>query len=259
MSCSVAAVIQARTSSSRLPGKVLHEVTPQGESLLEVAIRRAKLASLVDEVVVATTDLEEDEPIEQICRSLGISCIRGSKNDVLGRYTVAANKLEAENVLRLTADDPFKNPEEMDAIIAWGLDRQLKYVANNFSLETPEGMDLEFFSTELLNRAASEARKSYEREHVTPWIRSKLGILGISTDFPSGYHYWPEVRLTIDVELDLEFTRAVYRLLQHGSSHSTAELLAVLLENPELPRLNLGAQERNAGLRMSMKQEKSLH
>lgn len=221
--------------------------------MLEVVVTRALKASSVSQVVIATTLASADDEVETICELLGVACVRGSEDDVLQRYVDAAEIHGADLVVRLTADDPFKDPIEIDELVGLALTTGDPFVANNFSLETPEGMDIEVFTKDFLLQAAAQSSKSFEREHVTPWMRARVSNSWKSLS--ARYANWPEVRLTIDVENDFKFAREVFTELKHGACHATSELLALLRARPDLTALNAGAQERYAGLRKSMQED----
>lgn len=227
-----------------------------GETLLEVVVARALLAKNLTGVVVATSDNQLDDEVLDWCQERGVRCFRGSESDVLSRYADAASVLRADWIVRITADDPFKDPLEIDELVEIAALSNRHYVSNNQSEEIPEGMDLEVFSYDLLQECNLSAKRKFEREHVTPWMRERHpespGILSAER-----YKDWPNVRLTVDVPEDLQFSRCVYEDLAGGSRHSTQALLSHILKNPELSSLNAGAVERYAGLKKSMQEERN--
>jgi spore coat polysaccharide biosynthesis protein SpsF len=246
----VLAIVQARQGSSRLPGKSLTRIGPGQESLLEVVIARLKLCHEIHQIVIATTTNIEDEAIEAVATGLGVSVFRGSQNDVLARYFHAASDKSADVIVRITADDPFKDPLAIDEMVKEFEARKLDYLANNFDLSLPEGLDIEIISFRALEASFNQAGKAYEREHVTQWIRSRNNEQFKIGSFESK-EVWPDCRLTVDHPADMEFTRQVLKMLPQGILHQTSDLRALLLASPSLMALNLGVAERNQGLELS--------
>jgi len=164
------AIIQARMGSSRLPGKVLEDVS--GQSVLAHTVRRAIAIEGVDRVVVATTRSCADDAIVAECQRLGVTSVRGSQDDVLGRYTEAARMSDDDHVVRITSDCPLLDPtlsaEVVRALhdsVAEG--RVVDYVSNTLVRRLPRGLDTEAFTREALERAHRTACTPREREHVT--------------------------------------------------------------------------------------------
>ena len=187
------AIIQARMSSSRLPGKVMLDIA--GKPMLQHVVERAKHASLVDQVVLATTTDPSDDLLEQYCQKNGISCYRGSLPDVLDRFYQAAMQFQADVIIRLTADCPLLDPELIDRTVALFLGNSSAATSlsrpkiTNYSLPAtgfldfaanrlpppwrrtlPIGLDVEVCSLKTLQRAWKEADQPYQREHVMPYL-----------------------------------------------------------------------------------------
>ena len=165
-------VAQARMQSTCLPGKVLKEIN--GISLLEYHVGRLRRSQLIDKLVIATSELPADDPIAQECERLGVTCIRGSEADVLDRYRKAVEATpEAEMVIRTTCDCPLIDPGLVDQLITQFQATQgdgIRYM-NITSPDFPRGLDAEIFYTSDLLDAANAAKRDFEREHVTPFIR----------------------------------------------------------------------------------------
>jgi spore coat polysaccharide biosynthesis protein SpsF (cytidylyltransferase family) len=251
----VLAIVQARQGSSRLPGKSLARIGPGEESLLEAVIARLKLCREVHQIVIATTTNMEDDAIEAVATKLGVSVYRGSQDDVLARYFHAASLNSADVIVRITADDPFKDPLAIDEMIKVFEARKLDYLANNFDPSLPEGLDIEVISFKALQASFNQAGKAYEREHVTQWIRNR----GKQRFRIGGFELkeiWPECRLTVDHPADMDFTRQVLNTIPQGILHQTADLRDLLLASPSLIALNLGVAQRNEGLELSKKNSK---
>jgi len=202
------AIIQARMGSTRLPGKVLANIA--GMTMLERVIQRTQQASLVDDVVVATTINRIDDPIMRTCIKLGVSCSRGMEDDVLNRYMGAAMLFDANVIVRITADCPFIDPDIIDKVILGRQSSKADYASNTITRTYPRGLDVEVFTYDALRIAFVKAMKTYERSHVTPYFYEHPELFNIhSSKYPIGNcsdHRW-----TVDTEEDLVFAREVYK------------------------------------------------
>ena len=206
------AIIQARMNSSRLPGKILEDIA--GKPLLHRVIERAQAAGVFDEVILATSQEESDDPVAAYCRNHGISYYRGNLNDVLDRYCQAALQAKADIVTRLTGDCPLLDPEVIRAAVTMFRNGNFDYVSNAIERTYPDGLDTEVFSFAALETAQNEARLPSEREHVTPFIhkhpdRFRLGHLTQEKDLSA-------LRWTVDEQCDLDLVRAIYDRLGNG-------------------------------------------
>jgi len=169
----VAVIVQARMSSSRLPGKVLMDLGPG--STLELLTRRLRRVAEADALVVATSVDESDDAVAAAAIDLGVSVFRGPLADVLERYRLAAAQTGCEGVVRITADCPLAEPAVIDRLVAtWRQDGRLDYAWNTREPRTfPDGLDVEVVSRRALEEAATETREPYDREHVTPFVRDR--------------------------------------------------------------------------------------
>ncbi len=212
------AVVQARMSSTRLPGKVLADLG--GRPVLEWVVSRLRDSRELAGVVVATSDDPSDDPVAEAAPA---RVVRGPLADVLGRYAIAARELEFEGLVRITADCPLIDPAVVDEVVAAWRASEADYVANVIEPRTfPVGMDTEVVSTAALLAADAEATELYDREHVTPFVRSRperFPQRGVTLDPPR-----PDVRLTLDTQEDLEHLRAV--VAATGPEASLTELIA---------------------------------
>lgn len=232
------AIIQARMSSSRLPGKVLKEAS--GRPLLDRMVERVRRSRLVDQVVVATTVDVTDDEIEAFCIARGIDFYRGSLPDVLDRYYQAAIKAGADLVVRLTGDCPLIDPLLIDETIQLLLDQEADFSCNRlpppFSRTYPIGLDVEVCTFAALERAWKETTEKHEREHVLPYLyevpgRFKVVQLNYGEDLGS-------LRWTLDTPQDLDFLRAIYDQLGGSNDFSWLDVLQVVRAHPELAKLN---------------------
>ena len=226
----IVAIIQARMSSSRLPGKALADVA--GHPMLWHVAGRVRDARRVDKVVVATTDQPSDDAIAALCQQEGIACFRGSENDVLDRFYHAAKSFAADIVVRITADCPLIDPEVIDKVIARFQGGDCDYVSNAIRYTYPDGLDTEVFSFTSLQQAWREASKPAEREHVTPYLRAgKFRVENVESESPvlPGEYRW-----TVDHLADLEFVRLVYEAFSGNGHFGHREVFQLLRERPQL-------------------------
>lgn len=246
------AVIQARMGSSRLPGKVLLDL--QGMPILGHVVRRARAASRVARVLVATTTLSQDDAIVDWCGSAGVACFRGSSEDALDRYARCLDVWPCRRLVRITADCPLIDPGVIDQSIALHESGELDYVSNVHPPTFPHGLDVEVVSAKLLKRVAEEATLPSHREHVTLFIREnrdhfKFGNVAFGRDAS-------RFRVTVDRPEDYEFLKALLALVPSGIElPSVYEILRLLDAHPEIVSINSG-QDRYEGARISARAEK---
>jgi len=234
----IVAIIQARMSSTRLPGKVLAEIA--GEPMLVRVVERARMAVLVDEVVVATTTDPADDPIEALCLERGYACVRGSNQDVLDRIYQAARLHAAEVIVRLTADCPLIDPGVVDQTVGTFLKSQVDFAANRlpppWKRSFPIGLDTEVCSSQALERAWKEADKPHQREHVMPYLYEVPGRFRVSiVDCERDYGH---LRWTVDTPEDLELLRQIYARFGGRDDFSWREVLQLFEREPELAAIN---------------------
>jgi len=167
----IVVITQARVGSTRLPGKIMKKIL--GKTVLIHDLDRIKEMKTINKIVVATTDLEEDDIIVKAVngydRNIGI--YRGSECDVLDRYYKAAKEFNATVIVRITSDCPLIDPKVSDLVVEAFLKNDCDYCCNTLPRTFPHGLDTEVFSFDALEQAWEEAKSPYEREHVTPYIR----------------------------------------------------------------------------------------
>ena len=238
------AIIQARMSSTRLPGKVLK--TSYGRSMLERMIERVRRASLLDEVLVATTTDPSDNTIASACISMGVACTRGSLQDVLDRYYQAATTSQADVVVRLTGDCPLIDPVLIDDVIRALHENQADFACNRlpppFQRTYPIGLDVEACTFAALETAWRNAKEKHEREHVMPYLyatpgRFKVVQLNHSEDLG-------QLRWTLDTPQDLLLLRRIYRHFRGANDFSWLEVLALYRRKPRLFDVNAAVQHK---------------
>lgn len=247
MSVRVLAITQARTGSTRLPGKVLKMV--DGKTVLQVHLERLRRSRLIDRVVVATTVEPRDHLIAEHASLLGFGWYKGSEADVLDRYYRAAQEHAPEYVVRVTSDCPLIDPDLVDHVVTAAIDSEVDYASNTVNRTYPVGTDTEVVRFTALERAWREATERPHREHVTPYIINNAGSAGralfTATQVMSSTNY-SQFRLTIDYPEDFELFTALIRQL--GSHHGWKTYTDHLIENQDLYALN-----RQFGLRGSGK------
>jgi spore coat polysaccharide biosynthesis protein SpsF len=230
----VVAIVQARTGSTRLPGKVLQDLA--GQSMLSRVIDRLRASHLIDQIVVATTCDVNDDVIVEECDRCSVSFSRGDEGDVLDRYYRTAKSNEADVVVRITSDCPLLDPTITDKIIQAFLQERPDYASNTISRTYPRGLDTEVIAWNALARAWQQAGQLYEREHVTPYIienPTEFKLLSVTGDQDySGY------RWTVDTPEDLAFVRAVYSRFPTETLFSWSDVLGLLEREPALADLN---------------------
>jgi spore coat polysaccharide biosynthesis protein SpsF len=235
-----AVIIQARMGSARLPGKVLIDLG--GKSVLARVVSRLRRATLVDEIVVATTDCAPDDAVVRECDRLGVEFFRGSENDVLDRYYRAAQLTTAEGIVRITSDCPLIDPQITDDTIRSFLDLRPDYASNALHRTYPRGLDTEVMTRDALACAWREAHLPYQRAHVTPYLYenpTRFAILAIKSNVDYSDHRW-----TLDTPEDLAFIRALYDRLDNDDEFTWRDALAVLQREPELVELNRGVMQK---------------
>jgi spore coat polysaccharide biosynthesis protein SpsF (cytidylyltransferase family) len=248
----VLAIIQARTGSTRLPGKVLNEI--EGKTVLEHVVQRVRAARLVNEVIVATTINKDDLAIVKLCAELGVRIFCGSENDVLDRFYQAARLYEAEHIVRITSDCPLMDPAIIDQVIALHLQDKADYTSNVLKETFPDGEDIEVMTFTALKKAWLNARLTSEREHVTPFIINnpklfKYAVLEYKENLSAK-------RWTLDNQEDLLFIKEVYRRLYRSDKlFGMEEVMKVLKAEPELEKLNHHIA-RNEGLAKSLREDR---
>jgi glutamate-1-semialdehyde 2,1-aminomutase len=245
------AIVQARTSSSRLPGKVLLPL--QGQPMILFQLERLRRCKQIDRLVLATSSDPSDDVLADQVAQAGVALFRGDLNDVLERFRACAAREHASVVVRLTGDCPLADPALIDELLHAFNSGDWDYLANcadEQQLTVPDGFDAEVFKADLLERAAVEARLPSEREHVTPWMRSATA--GLRWGHFRHEHVRPYYRVTVDDPVDLEVVRQIVAALHPlDPNFGVDEVVAYLNAHPELAALNL-ATIRNEGFLKSL-------
>ena len=274
----ILAIIQARMSSSRLPGKVLLDIA--GQPMLVRVVERVWRAETVDEVVVATTSDPSDDAVEALCKAHGYLFSRGSAHDVLDRYYQAARRFGGEVIIRITADCPLIDPGVIDMVVNAFLGREVvshqppaisirqskpgvqrsevsqqksiveekstpwDFAANRlpppWKRTFPIGLDTEVCTFRALERAWREAREPHQREHVMPYLYEREGRFRVLVvDHNPDYG---SMRWTVDTSEDLELVRQIYAHFEGREDFTWYEILSLFQRHPELAQINTDVQ-----------------
>lgn len=238
----ILAILQARMSSTRLPGKVLKTIL--GHPLLALQIDRLNRCTSIDRLVVATSDEDSDQPICRLCNELGVDVYCGSLENVLDRFYNAALRYKPDHILRLTGDCPLADPVVIDQLIQFYLTHECDYASNCRPPTLPDGLDAEIFTFTALEIAWREAKLQHELEHVVPFIisnPSRFRIKNLSYKKNLSHLRW-----VVDESEDLEFVMKIYEELSDNPNFGMDDILHLLENRPELLEIN-NKYKRNEG------------
>jgi len=203
----IIATIEARMTSSRLPGKVLMRAARK--PMLEHLVDRLRSVPSLDGIVLATTFNKADEVLEEFAKQVGIDCYRGSENDVMGRVVGAAESVDAEVVVEITGDCPIIDPQIVEQTIRMFKEHNADYVSNTQVRSYPDGMDTQVFLLNTLKRSAAMTDNLLDREHVSLHIRNHPELFSsVHLVAPPEIH-WPELGLTLDEFKDFQLLKRI--------------------------------------------------
>lgn len=229
----ILAILQARMTSTRLPGKVMRDLV--GAPMIQRQLERLRRAERIDQLVLATSLHRSDDPLAAWAATQDLPVHRGSLEDVLGRFVGALDAFgPAEQVMRLTADCPLADPTVIDFVIDAHLESGVDYTNNVAPIRTfAHGLDCEIMRAEVLRAAAAEAQDPYEREHVTPFIYRdphRFGLGSVTQDVDDGVLRW-----TVDTPEDFAFVEAVYEgLWRKNPEFTSADVKVFVGGRPDL-------------------------
>ena len=245
----IAALIQARMSSKRLPNKVLLDL--DGNSVISQIYNRLLSCRTLNQIIVITSLNSEDDAIELECNINNIICFRGSLEDVLDRYYQAAKNYNVDIVVRITADCPVIDPIIVDAVVTGHISGDYDYYS--LSGQFPDGLDVEVMKFSALENAWHNAKLKSEREHVCPYISKnseKFKIGGLEL-FRNLDHY----RWTLDQSEDYELLKIIYARLNKKKNFNTIDILDLFKNDPNLININ-SEIIRNEGYQKSLSEDK---
>lgn len=231
-------ILQARFTSTRLPGKVLQQVN--GLTILGWMIRLSRKIQGIDEVCVAVPEGPLHHAVVAEAQRHGATVVTGPEHDVLSRFAIAARATSADIVMRITTDCPLADPEIAADMLKMVVVSGADYGCNNEPFTFPHGLDCEVFTRKILEIAEREATDDYDREHVTPWMKRNRDISKVYLHGPGGH--MTSWRWTIDTPDDLEFFKAVARGLEYAPAWQ--EIVRVLEENPHFHEINRTSRQR---------------
>ncbi len=249
----IVASIEARMTSSRLPGKVLMKLH-DGKPLLQLLVERIKQSSYVDEIVVATTTNREDDPVEKLAGEMGVAVFRGSEEDVLGRVVSAVSSVSGDIIVEITGDCPLLDPEMIDYVTGKFITSYPHYhyvcntgLGNPARHHVPVGMDVQVFLYRDLLEISEITNDPDDREHVSLFFyrtgRETYNLLNV--EIPEKWKRPYPVRLTVDTDRDFRFIYHVYKHFQDTSSTMTLEnILNFCDDHPEIVAINSDVQQR---------------
>ena len=245
----VVAVVQARMGSTRLPNKVMKPIG--GVPMIELLLSRLSQAKEVDKIVVATSVDQQNQSLVEHVHKLGYGCEQGSENDVLGRYVQAARGHHADAVVRITGDCPLVDPALVDECVRRFKGAEVDYLSNTNPPSYPDGLDIEVFTFEALEKAGKETGKPYDREHVTSYLREsgrfKTACMQHGQDLSA-------LRWTVDEPADFAVIEKVFQHFHPRSDFTWEEVLALQQQQPDIFSINQHIF-RNEGARMGTGQK----
>mgnify|MGYP003521057549 CR=1 FL=1 len=236
----VLAITQARYGSTRLPAKILKEVN--GQTLLEIHLKRILQAKTIDKLKIATTDEEGSKFIVEVADKLGVEYFKGSVEDVLSRFYGTAESEKPYYVIRLTSDCPLIDPNVIDAVVTFALEHPEFDYVHTEAKSFPDGLDTEVMKFSAIEKAYKEANLKSEREHVTPYIwkngTAEGGAIFNTYNYPNpdGEYNADDYRITIDEPEDFEVIKALVENI--GIEKGWKEYIDYLLDHKELYAIN---------------------
>ena len=244
----VVCLVQARVGSTRLPGKILKEIC--GKTILHHEIDRLKKCKEIDEIVIATTDKEDDDKIVNEAKKLSVKYFRGSENDVLSRFYYSAKENNADIIVRVTSDCPCIDFEILDKMLIYFKEKykekQVDYLSNTIKRTYPRGYDIEIFTFSALEKSYINAKKEYEREHVTPYIYDKTNnFLKLSFENKEDYS---EYRVTLDTIEDFIVIKNIFENLYYKNPYfKLNDVVQYLNDNLHIVDINKHIEQKKLG------------
>ena len=236
----IVTVIQARTGSSRLPGKVMLPLA--SKPLILRMYERVSYSRYAGKIIIAITEDEIDNQLLKLCKQNNLNLFRGNSLDLLDRHYKAAKENNAEVVIKIPSDCPLIDPEIIDKVILYYINSKEKYdfVSNLHPASYPDGNDVEVMSFKSLENAWINAKIDFEREHTTPYIWENPDKFRIgNVVWETGLDYSMTHRFTIDYKEDYEFIKRIYdELYEENYKFSLNNILELLEKKPEIKKIN---------------------
>ena len=237
----IVAIVQARMGSIRLPNKVMRLIN--GTTMIELLLARLSKSKKIDQIVIATSTNKNNAPLIQHVEKLGYVCLSGSENDVLSRYIIAAKKVQADIIVRITGDCPLIDPALVDKVIEQFITSGVDYFSNTLPPTFPDGLDAEVFSLQALERSAEETQQTFDREHVTPFLRNSgfFKIAGLTNK-----ENLSSLRWTLDEISDLNVINQVVKHFEPNIHFTWEQVLDLQRKQPIIFEANQSLK-RNEG------------
>src|SRR5690554_2661625 len=245
----VVAIVQARMGSTRLPNKVMKKIV--GVPMIELLLKRLSKAKELDQIVIATSNSPNNQPLCEHVIKLGYECIKGSETDVLDRYVQAARQCSADIIVRITGDCPLVDPTLVDQVVNAFRTQTVEYLSNTNPPTFPDGLDIEVFTREALERAALESNSDFDHEHVTPYIRTDLSFKQGTIQHNEDLSH---LRWTVDEPEDFQVIKNVFEHFSPNLYFNWQQVLDLQHQKPLLFSANQSIQ-RNQGATMGTGQK----
>ena len=244
-------IVQSRMGSSRLPGKTLLKIDDKN-TVLEFGINQLTSSSLLDKIIVATTNLKSDDVIENFVKNMNVDVFRGKSNDVLDRYFQCAKHFSIDTIVRITGDNPLVDPTIIDNLIQKFTLNSYDYLSNAHVRTFPYGTEVEIFSFESLEQAWKNAILPSEREHVTPYFYNNSNLFNIHNEKQS--NDISNLRWTVDREDDLFLVKSIVsKIIKRPILLD--DILNLFSKEPKLFKIN-ETQIRDEGYKKSLEEDK---
>jgi len=201
--------MQARMTSTRLPGKVLMPINKK--PMLYWVVKRLERSKLIDEIVLAIPNTKESDVLEEFAKDNNIVYVRGSETDVLSRYYKASLAVNADVIVRITADCPLVDPTIVDRVIERHLSSEADYTSNVIERTYPKGLDVEVFNFSALEKINSIAETDFQKEHVTTYFLQNPQMFKLQNVTAEGILNNPEISITVDTQQDLDLVCRIYK------------------------------------------------
>ena len=240
----IVATIEARMTSSRLPGKVLLEYCEKTN--LQHMVERLKRSRYVDDVVIATTVNETDSPIVELCKKIDCNYSRGSEEDVLLRVLEAAKSAKADVIVEITGDCPMIDWRHVDFLVEKYEDEGVDYCANIIKRSFPRGFDTQVFSVAALDKVNHLTKSPIDHEHVSLYMYTHRELFSLSNWEAQGLLNHPEIEVTLDMKEDYELIREIYeKLYPQNPDFSAEDVINCILEDPGLYKRSQGGHRKD--------------
>ncbi len=249
----IGCIIQARMGSSRLPGKVMMELT-NSKPILYYVVKQHQFCNEIDKIIVATTNQKDDDIIENYANEHGVECFRGDSKNVLDRFYQCAKKYSLSTIVRITADNPFNDPTVVDSVIKKFNLNDFDYITNSKPRTFPQGISVEVFSFKALEIAWTNAKLLSEKEHVTPYIYNnsqdfKIFNYSLNNDLS-------HLRWTVDRKNDYELSKNIASKIQKLPI-TMNDILDLFEREPELIDINI-VHDADEGYKKSLQEDQDL-